>query len=152
MAIWGPKITLKMRKKSTKIGPGGSLGPPWANRILILNPRVHFGAHFGTRPRPKNASFCKKGASKHDIYVIFVESAVFLDFGFDFGSIFHQNSMCFFDVFALPLAFFLNAATFTIVCILQCFEQFSRFPLFYFLAKKCPKNRLKMHASKIGPK
>ena len=30
MAIWGPQMTLKMRKKSTKIGPGGSLGPPWA--------------------------------------------------------------------------------------------------------------------------
>ncbi len=97
----------------------------------------------------KKASFCKKGASKHDIYVIFVESAVFLDFGFDFGSIFHQNSMCFFDVFALPLAFFLNAATFTIVCVLQCFEQFLLFSLFEFLPRNVEKNDQNMKSRKM---
>ena len=100
----------------------------------------------------KKASFCKKGASKHDIYVIFVESAVFLDFGFDFGSIFHQNSMCFFDVFALPLAFFLNAATFTIVCVLQCFEQFLLFSLFEFLPRNVEKKRSKHEVQKNDQK
>ena len=72
MAIWGPKMAFKMVKKSTKIGPWGSLGPPWANRILILNPRVHFGAHFGTRPGPKNRQknvFLQKGAPQRTLFV-----------------------------------------------------------------------------------
>ena len=102
--------------------------------------RSLFWVPAGAQKSSQNRLFAKRGQSKRVLFVNFVASAVFLVFGFDFSSIFHQKSMFFWSCVLGPSLFFMMAATFTIVCILQCFEQFSLFPLFGFLPIITPQN------------
>ena len=53
MTIWGPKMTPKLTENRLKLAPGAPLAPPEPNLVLILTPKVHFGAHFGSPGGPK---------------------------------------------------------------------------------------------------
>ena len=53
MTIWGPQMTPKLTENRLKLAPGAPWAPPEPNLVLILTPKVHFGAHFGSPGGPK---------------------------------------------------------------------------------------------------
>ena len=134
-------------QNAQKITPNWPPEPPGTpkgaqNSIFYFWDRIwsSFWVPAGAQKSSQNRLFAKRGQSKRVLFVNFVASVVFLDFGFDFSSIFHQKSMLFWSCFLGSLLFLMMAATFTIVCVLQCFKQFSLFPLFGFLPKITQKN------------
>ena len=95
MAPRGPKMAPKMVPKCTQNGlqmaPWSAQGPPRANRALILNPRLQFGAHFGTQPGPLNRQksiVLQKGSPQSIIFYEFCGKCRCSRFLMDFGSIF----------------------------------------------------------------
>ena len=115
MTVWGPKNGSQIVKQMTKIGSGGSLGPPQANWILILNLRVHFGAHFGTPKGPQGSpkSFKKASLTKNMILgVVFFMFWALAWFFIIFFSVFNR---------------FLEGPTLTKACYGQCFVRFAIF-------------------------
>ena len=137
---WSPKAP-KTVSKCFPEPPGTPKGAQ--NSIFYFRGRFcnSFWVPAGAQKSSQNRLFAKRGQSKRVLFVNFVASVVFLDFGFDFSSIFHQKSMLFWSCFLGSLLFLMMAATFTIVCVLQCFKQLSLFPLFDFL----PKNNQKKY-------